>query len=94
MSGEDPPRHLTLRVGEEREIELPSLGTAGFAWEHEVEGGADAVDVDWRRLPLAGGRPVGESGPGRARVRLFQRRPWERERPPLHEHELQLEVRA
>ena len=104
MTGGEVPRRVALRVGEQREIELPSLSTAGYAWGHEFEDGADAVDIEWRRAPLAPGRPVGESAPeiavlrakrpGCAHVRLIQRRPWERESPPLHEHQLELEVSA
>jgi predicted secreted protein len=104
MTGEELPGRLALTVGEQREIELPSLSTAGYVWQHELEDGADALDVDWRRAPLAAGRPVGESAPevvvlrakrpGRAHLRLLQRRPWERDVPPLHEHELELEIGA
>jgi predicted secreted protein len=97
---EGPPSSLTLRVGEEREIELPSLGTAGYTWQHEVEDSDGAVDISWGRGPAPDA--VGEAAPevlelrgaspGRVRVRLVQRRPWERDTDPLREHEMEIVV--
>ncbi len=84
---------VTLRVGEEFELVLPGLGTAGYRWSETVDGHADAVHLAWRRgfAPGDERRPVGASAPerlaitatspGRVTLRLAQRRPWEDGRP-------------
>jgi predicted secreted protein len=82
-----PDFDLQLVVGESRELEMVSLGTAGFVWSQELEGDDGTV-----RLTRSRGRPfppgpVGRStterllitatAPGRALIRLRQARPWE-----------------
>ena len=83
----DSDLDLTLAVGESREVNLASLGTAGFVWTHELEGDDGILRLTRRR-----GRPdeagaVGRStterlmilatAPGRAVIRMHQARPWE-----------------
>ena len=88
-----------------REIDLPGLGTAGYLWQHDLDGDTGAVEVAWRREPPpedALTTAVGASGrevvtiralaPGTARVRLEQRRPWEADVEPLHRHDIEVRV--
>lgn len=93
---------LELEVGGSLTLPLPSLGTAGYVWQHSVEGDVDAVRVSGSR-----GRPsgtgVGSSTPelvtieaqaaGRATVRLLQVRPWEVGVAPHAERVLTVQVR-
>jgi predicted secreted protein len=97
--------HVVLAIGEERTLSLTSLAMAGYQWSGSVSG-ADpgAVTLELRRgEPPADSKP-GLSAPeaavlrgirpGRALVRLQQRRPWERDQPAAQLVELQVEVRA
>jgi predicted secreted protein len=84
MSPGAVPEVLTLRVGREHRIHLPSLGTAGYVWTAQVDG--DSVEVSHSRgsghasAPGASSeeiiviRPLAE---GSVTIRLEQRRPWE-----------------
>lgn len=100
----DREAHLTLRVGEEHELRLPGLATAGYQWSCDVEGTGDALAVS--KLSRAQDRPdpspVGTSADevfritalhsGEARLRFEQRRRWEKDMPPLHTHVVEVEV--
>jgi predicted secreted protein len=101
----DPPRRVDLAAGEVREIDLPGLGTAGYLWQHELDGDAAVVEVTWRRGPPPEGAlstAVGASAPevvtiralrpGMVHLRLEQRRPWEAGAQPLHSHEVEVRV--
>jgi hypothetical protein len=77
-------REVTLRAGESTSV--PLAGSAGgFRWRHRVLGDAGTVDVtvDYADGPIVPGTWRGEvvtltgRRPGRAEVRLAQRRPWE-----------------
>lgn len=89
--------HLTLRAGEEHEVRLSGLATAGYHWSCDVEGAEDALAVS--KLPtLPQDRPdpsnVGTSAdeifritalrPGTATLRFTQGRRWETDAPPLN----------
>ena len=102
MSDETPTR-LTLSVGEQRIVPLRALSTAGYRWSGSVSGpDPAAITLEVRRGELAPGGPPGPSAPeeavvrglqpGRAVVRLEQRRPWEDAQPPAEVLELQVEV--
>jgi predicted secreted protein len=84
MSAVEIPEFVRLQVGEDREIRLPSLGSAGYVWVVHADGGA--VEVSHRREAsgsfLAGASAVEivvihAVAEGTAKVRLEQRRPWE-----------------
>jgi len=105
VTEETPPSRLELEPGEEREIPLTGLGTAGYTWEHELEGDSEAIEVTWRRGVPPGVEPpmpVGASAPevatiralrkGHATVHLVHRRPWEKDRPPRRSHKLDVSV--
>lgn len=84
----DVPSRIQLAVGEQRDFELPGLGTAGYTWDHEASGD-DAVDARWTRGWPPGTPPkaVGVSAPetltiharrpGVTEVRMYQHRRWE-----------------
>ncbi|MFI5004078.1 MAG: protease inhibitor I42 family protein [Solirubrobacterales bacterium] len=104
-SPQDPPRRVDLAAGEVREIDLPGLGTAGYVWQHELDGDSAAIEVTWRRGPLpkdALSTAVGASAPevvtiralqpGKVHLRLKQRRPWEADARPLHSHDVEVHV--
>ncbi len=103
VSGGEVPGDVQLGVGESLELRLPGLGTAGYVWEHGIDGDEQAVDVSWRRgAPDVASMPVGASvpetvvlrglKPGKVNVQLRQRRPWERDTPPVSRHEIQVTV--
>ncbi len=90
-------------VGEERTFPLSSLAMAGYRWSGSVQGpDSGAVKLELRRGEPSPAARAGESAPesavlrgvrpGRAVVRLEQRRPWERDQPPADVIELQVEV--
>jgi len=98
----DLPSTLTLSVGEEQNLVLPSLATAGYRWEYQIDNpGVLAVT---RRFADAGapgkqssmsprdelvvlrGRALGV-----ARMRFAQRRSWETV-TPIAAHELKVHV--
>jgi predicted secreted protein len=84
---------ITLRVGQDHEIRLAGLRTAGYQWSFDIEGAQEAIRVrkSWGPTP---GNLVGYSAdevftitarrPGRATVRFEQRRSWEKRSPPVH----------
>jgi len=97
---------LRLVVGEQAELTLPGLGTAGYRWSETIDGDAEAVTVQWQRgfsadeaKPRLAGAGAPERlmltaiAPGRLNVRLEQRRPWE-SGPPKAERVVEVEVRA
>ena len=102
----DLPDHVELAVGERLTFELPGLGTAGYAWEHEIAGEDGVVDASWNSERPAGSQPVavGENvpesitmlglRPGAVTVRLLQRRPWEPPDQVIAEHTVAVVVRA
>lgn len=101
----DIPETLTLPEGQAHEIELPGLGTAGYRWNHTIQGEPGVVDVTWRRgTPAAQARPapVGVSSPewvtiratrpGQVSLQLFQHRPWESATEPRSRHTIVVQV--
>lgn len=93
----DRMSHLTLRVGEEHEVRLSGLATAGYNWSCGVEGEQDVLAVS-KLSSLRRDRPdpsnVGTSAdeifritalrPGTATLRFTQGRRWETDTPPLN----------
>lgn len=88
---------LALRVGDAHRLRLGGLGSAGYAWEYEVEGDAGAVTVSMAsdpsppRAPPGGPPPssysvehelvIAARAPGVARITASLRRPWQRGQP-------------
>lgn len=89
--------HLTLSVGEEHEVRLSGLATAGYYWSCDIEGEQDALAVS-KLSTFRQDRPdpsnVGTSAdeifrltalrPGTATLRFTQGRRWETDTPPLN----------
>src|SRR4051812_47495955 len=79
--------NVNLGVGESHRVRLPGLGTAGYRWMSAVEGDACVAEVsDAVVTGLADRRndasaaelfAIRAIGPGVARVRFAQRRPFE-----------------
>ena len=100
------PADLELTEGEERRLELPGPGTAGYVWQHDLRGEEGVVDIRWARGYPAGTprAPAGASAPETATIRalragavevvLYQRRPWEPPERALTAHHLSVLVRT
>jgi predicted secreted protein len=93
---------VNLRVGDEHELRLKGLATAGYRWVPAVEDGAVA-DVAESGVAELANRRIGTSadelftiravGPGATRVRFEQRRPFEpKDVPPAEEHVVEIRV--
>jgi predicted secreted protein len=94
---------VDLRAGDEHVVRLAQLGAAGYSWTPEVEGDASVASVEASGTSAPAGGATGASGeqaftiralgPGRARVRFAQRRPWEAaDQPPAAEHIVDVRV--
>ena len=87
MSPAAEPNIVNLRAGEAHRVRLPGLGTAGYRWMPAVEGDEGVAEVSDAGLAELANRRIGTSadelfdiravGPGVARVRFAQRRPFE-----------------
>ena len=102
------PKRITLRVGDMNTVRLPGLGTAGYAWTHEVieNSGLIKVSTGQGALPETGeagfqimGASVDELiyiralRAGRSRIRLIQRGPGRSDQPPSQEHILEVDIK-
>jgi predicted secreted protein len=94
---------VSLRVGETHRVRLPGLGTAGYRWMPAVEGDQDVAQVSDAGVAELANRRIGTSadelfdvralGPGVARVRFSQRRPFEPDdTPPADERVVEVHV--
>jgi predicted secreted protein len=98
----DSDLDLNLAVGESRELNLASLGTAGFVWTYELESDDGIVRLSRRRGRLEEAGPIGRStperlmiqatAPGRAVIRMQQARPWESKVPPRKSFAINVQV--
>lgn len=98
------PTSLDLSVGEQRDVELPGLGTAGYVWDSDIVGDADVIEVSWTRGDPPGSppRPVGESAPevatiralqpGTVQLQLYQHRRWEPPDQAIARHDILVHV--
>jgi predicted secreted protein len=99
------PTSLDLSVGEQRDVELPGLGTAGYVWDCEIMGNGNVIDVHWTRGDPSGSPPrtVGQSapevatiraiGPGDVELQLYQHRRWEPPTQATGRHNIPVHVR-
>jgi predicted secreted protein len=94
---------VDLHVGERHEVRLKGLGTAGYRWIASVEGDEGVAEVVDAGLAERPDRRIGTSadelfdiravGPGAARVRFAQRRPFEPDDvPPVEERVVEVRV--
>jgi predicted secreted protein len=100
------PTEIELRVGEKYELRLKGLGAAGYKWEYSIEEIGKVVNVSIEfvgdKKRTTGILPAGYSldalvsiqalEPGRAKVRMANFRSWEKDKPPLKEHVLEVNV--
>ena len=94
-----------MSVGEERDVELPGLETAGYVWDSAIVGAGDVIDVRWTRGDPPGSPPraVGQSAPEVATIRalepgdvelqLYQHRRWEPASQVAARHDICVHVR-
>ena len=103
VSQDAAPTSSTSRTGEEHRIRLAGLGTAGYRWMAAVEGDEGVVEVIAAGVARPANRRIGTSadelfdiraiGPGVARVRFLQRRPFEPDDvPPADEQVVEVRV--
>ncbi len=103
-SNADDHLDLVLQPGEDHEVVLPSLGSAGYAWQHEMGGDSGVIEVARRRGSQPVGRVAGRAtpevvsiaalAPGTATILLRQRRPWESDVEPRSTLRITVEVRG
>ena len=95
--------NVSLGVGESHRVRLPGLGTAGYRWMAVVEGDPGVAEVSDAGVAELADRRIGTSadelfdiratGPGVARVRFAQRRPFEPDDvPPADEQVVEVRV--
>jgi predicted secreted protein len=94
-------RRINLRVGETYRLELGGLSSAGYAWEYIIDGPQGIAEVSTEMIGAIPQLPPGGPSPdsferqkifninalesGTTQVRIFLRRSWERDKPPLRE---------
>ncbi|MCX9026101.1 MAG: protease inhibitor I42 family protein [Candidatus Methanoperedens sp.] len=97
---------MELKAGEKYTFRLKGLGAAGYNWEYSIEEiekvvsiSLDFVDDEKRTGPLPPGYSldvlvtVEALVPGHATIHLAQRRSWEKDKPPVKEHVLEIFVK-
>jgi predicted secreted protein len=102
------PKRITLRVGDMNTVRLPGLGTAGYAWTHQVIENSALIQVSTGQgaLPQTGeaamkivGASVDELiyiralRAGRSRIRLTQMRPGIYDQASSKEHILEVDIK-
>jgi predicted secreted protein len=97
----EPESRVTLKVGDEHQIRLAGLATAGYHWSYDVQGVPEAIEIRKGWDPTTSGQ-VGNSAdeiftviarhPGQATVRFEQRRRWEERLPPVHKTLVRVKV--
>ena len=104
------PKKIELKVGETYRLRLASLGTAGYVWTYEIQGNRNLVDVsearadevqpiDERGTPLVGASvdkvfTLQALETGSVTIHFTQSRPWEKDKPPLKEHYLEIFIQG
>lgn len=98
---QDLPDEISLDVGAEQTLLLPSRAGAGYVWEAAVDDEA-VVEVATKFEGAGAGGTFGENelltlkgrAEGRTAVRLVQRRAWEEGVAPIAAHALTVNVAA
>ena len=93
---------VNLSVGDEHEVRLEGLATAGYRWVPAVEddavaeiAGSDVAELANRRIGTSADElfTIRAVGPGATRVRFEQRRPFEaKDVPPIEERVFEIRV--
>ena len=101
---------IELHPGDQHRIKLGGLGSAGYAWEYLSEGDREVLSASIESLPMQvhpqqDNLPpdsfsaekmvvIRAIKPGVCRLRLFLRRPWETEKPPLKEIQIEVQIKS
>lgn len=104
----DVPTRINLKVGGKYVLRLKGLGSAGYTWNYNVDGNDKVVSItrEMASRPTtapAGGPPpdtysldylftIQAQEPGSVLIDFFQRRSWEKDKPPLKELVLEIHV--
>ena len=101
------PSKIELIVGEKYTLRLKGLGAAGYNWEYTIKETGKVVSVssefvdDGKKIgPLLPGHSldvlitIQALEPGHVTIHFAQRRAWEKEKPPLKEHVLEIFVKS
>jgi predicted secreted protein len=99
------PEKIELKVGEKYTFRLKGLGAAGYNWEYNIEETGKIVSVSSEFVDdgkKTGPLPPGFSldvlitvqalEPGHATIHFAQRRSWEKDKPPVKKHVLEIFV--
>jgi hypothetical protein len=100
--------NVSLRPGEIYRFELGGLGSAGYIWGYEIYGDPGIFTISLEPYNIPPSPPPGNLPPssfsagiaaiitaresGITTIRFFLHRPWERDKPPLRELSLKIEV--
>jgi predicted secreted protein len=98
------PAKIDLKVGETYTLKLPGLGTAGYQWTYDIGGDRNLIDVSQTTAKSSEFPAVGSSmdrvfilgglAMGQVTIHFMQRRPWEKNQPPVAEHTLEVDIKA
>lgn len=104
------PTKIELKVGENYRLRLPGLGTAGYLWTYGVEGNSNLVNVseatsddtqptEESKLPIVGFSvdhifTIQAVEPGHLTIYFTQSRPWEKDKPPLKKHQIEVFIQS
>jgi predicted secreted protein len=104
------PAKVELKVGEKYTLRLKGLAGAGYAWKHTIEEAGEIVSVSTemsdhlqliekgRALPpgynLSQLVTIQALSPGHAIMHLTLSRSWEKNKPPLEEHTIEIYVNS
>jgi predicted secreted protein len=101
------PAKIELKVGEKYIFRLKGLGAAGYNWEYSIDEmgkvvsvSSEFVDDEKKAGPLRPGHSldmlitIQAMVPGHATIHFAQRRVWEKDKPPLNEHFIEIFVNS
>lgn len=102
------PVKIELKVGEKYTFRLKGLGAAGYNWEYTIEESKKVVSVSLefaddqkkvkRVLPPGYSKDVLVTiqalEPGNETIHFAQQRSWEKDKPPVKEHVLEICIKS
>ncbi len=104
------PAKVELKVGEKYTLRLRGLAGAGYTWKHTIEEAREVVSVSMemsdhlqliekgKALPpgynLSQLATILALSPGHATIHLALSRSWEKNKPPLEEHTIEVYVNS
>ena len=81
---------ISLHIGEQYEVALPGLATAGYEWQYSCTN-SPLLLIEKSIKPISSNSPIGSSaqeiftitasGKGIAQIHFFQVRAWEKKQP-------------